>query len=565
MLTGMFLMSACMTAYAKESNADSAEALSGNYKLSDVTICEGVYAQDIDLSGMTALEAENAIQGYVSSLAGEEIVLQAGEDYTVTVTAGDFGISWGNPEILNDALRFGQKGNIVKRYKEMADLARENQIYDIVLDFDKQKIEELLMTESEMINVPAENPTMYKEGEEFVIEPGKDGREVDLAASVDLIYEYLTGEWKTKAQAIELATAVVEPAGTVEDLEQIQDVLATFTTSFSTSDASRSANVRNASNKVNGTLLFPGEEFSTLATIAPFTTQNGYYPAGSYVAGKVVDSVGGGICQVSSTLYNAVLQAELEVTDRSNHAMAVGYVKVGLDATVSEDSGIDFKFRNNTEYPIYIESYTTQKKNITISIYGVDTRAEGHDVTYYSHITSSTPPGPEIIYADPSQPLGFIEVQPSHTGYVADVYKIVTEDGVEVSREQITHSVYKMTCRSVTVGTATSDPVAYSTLEAAIASGSVDHVKAVVYQLLTPPAPEGTQEPIVDADAGVAGMEGLPGADGMNMQLPPQNLPGVEVQLPVEGQPGAQAQTGVVETPPTAQVLPPGTEQVGME
>lgn len=526
-LAGLAVMAAGSAGYAKEAEAAGRVVPPRTYVTEGQIICNGVYAQDIDLSGMTALEAENAIRGYVESFAESEITLQAGEEHAVTVTAADLGITWGNPGILDEAVSFGRKGNIVKRYKEIADLARENQVYEITFDFDRQKIEELIAAESEAINIPAQNPTMSRENGAFVISPGIEGMEVDLQASVDAVYEYLTEKWNGEADAIELAVAVTQPAGSEEELAQIKDELATFTTSFSTSDWARSANVRNACDKVNGTVLFPGEEFSTLATIAPFTVENGYYPAGSYAAGKVVESVGGGICQVSSTLYNAVLQAELEVTDRSNHAMAVSYVKVGMDATVSEDSGIDFKFRNDTDYPIYIEGYTTTDKTITLTIYGVETREESHSVTYYSDVTSSTPPGPEAIYADASQPVGFIEIQPAHTGYVADVYKIVTENGVEVSREQITHSVYKMTSRYATVGVATSDPTTYSVIQAAIATGSVDYVKSVVTQLATgtytgpipetqpETAPETVPDAVVDpsVETGASGIEAPPGVE----------------------------------------------------
>lgn len=450
------------------------------------TICEGIYAGDINLAGMSASEAENAINEYVNSFADMEITLYAGEGNEIVVTAADLGIYWENPEILTDALSYGVKGNIVDRYKQITDLNRENLVYDIIIDYDKNAIRALVNAQSESINVAAQNPTMVRENEEFIITPGVTGLELDVFTSVEEVYRFLTEEWTLETGAVvNLAVNITEPAGSEEDLAQVQDVLATFTTSYSTSDSSRSANVSNACSKVNGTLLFPGEEFSTLATIAPFTTDNGYYPAGSYMAGKVVDSVGGGICQVSTTLYNAVLLSELEVTYRTNHAMAVSYVNAGMDATVSEDSGIDFTFRNDTDYPIYIEGYTTPNKQITITIYGVETRDAGHQVSYESVIVAVTQPGPEVIYADASQPVGYIDVQPPHTGYVADVYRVITEDGVEVSREQISHDIYKMTSRSATVGIATADPATYSVMAAAIATGNVDYVRAVVYQLAT--------------------------------------------------------------------------------
>ena len=123
----------------------------------------------------------------------------------------------------------------------------------------------------------------------------------------------------------------------------------------------------NGCSLINGTTLYPGEEFSTYKTVSPFSVANGYYMAGSYVSGKVVDSLGGGICQVSTTLYNAVLLAELEVTERYNHSMIVGYVDPSADAAIAESSGKDFKFVNNTDAPIYIEGYTHDKQRVRIS------------------------------------------------------------------------------------------------------------------------------------------------------------------------------------------------------
>jgi len=512
----------------------------------DAGICNGVYAGTIDLSGMTAAEAESAVAAYIESCAEVPITLQEGENDTVTVSASELGLTWENPEIIEEAAGIGKKGNIVKRYMEMTDLSHENRVFDIEIYFDRAKIEELVTAQSELIDVAAVEPTLTREDGVFTIVPGVDGMALDIEKSVDLIEEYLAQEWDYSEARIALAVEITKPEYEEEDLAQIGDVLGSWTTSFATSDSSRSANVRNACQKVNGTVLFPGEEFSTLATIAPFTTANGYYAAGSYAGGKVVDSVGGGICQVSSTLYNAVLYSELEVTDRSNHAMMVSYVSVGMDATVSEDSGIDFKFKNNTAYPIYIEGYTTSSKKITMTIYGVETRDAGHEVSYYSDITSTTPPGPEIIYADASQPVGYIEVQPAHTGYVADVYRIVKENGVEVSREQITHSVYKMTSRSATVGIATGDPTTYNVMQMAIATGSVDYVKAVVGQLATGtyagPFPDGTT-PTTDPAAGSTEVA-APGSAETAVPGGAETAPGTEV-------PGAVQ-------PPTAENATPG-------
>ena len=140
----------------------------------------------------------------------------------------------------------------------------------------------------------------------------------------------------------------------------------------------------------------------------------------------MVDSLGGGICQVSTTLYNAVLLAELEVTERYNHSMIVGYVDPSADAAIAESSGKDFKFVNNTDAPIYIEGYTHDKQ-ITFNIYGKETRAAGHSVRYESEVLETITPPADQIYADAGQPIGYIVTESAHIGYKARLWKITME------------------------------------------------------------------------------------------------------------------------------------------
>ena len=162
--------------------------------------------------------------------------------------------------------------------------------------------------------------------------------------------------------------------------------------------------------------------------------------------------------------------------------MIVGYVKPSMDAAIAESAGKDFRFTNNTGYPIYIEGYTSNK-NITFTIYGVETRDPGHVVTYESEVLETIQPASESIVQTTSQPIGFVDVQSAHVGYKARLWKVVTENGVEVSREQINSSSYKMVPRTATVGVATNDTNAYNEMQAAIATGSIDQVKSVAAAL----------------------------------------------------------------------------------
>lgn len=159
--------------------------------------------------------------------------------------------------------------------------------------------------------------------------------------------------------------------------------------------------------------------------------------------------------------------------------MIVTYVDPSADAAIAESSGKDFKFKNNLEYPIYIEGYTTPDKKITFTIYGVESRDSNREVTYESVVLEKITPDTEVIYTDASLPLGYCVVQSAHVGYKAQLWKVVKENGVEVSREQVNSSSYMKAPRSATVGVATEDPGAYEAIMAAVATNSVDEVKAV--------------------------------------------------------------------------------------
>lgn len=478
------LMLGCMLFFGMRMDAQGAE-----------TIKNGIFAGDIDLSGMSTEEAARAVEAYVEGLKDTEITLLAAADTEVVVTAGEMGVFWANPELVTEAAEVGSRGNVIERYKLLKDLERENLVLPIEISFDLQAISDLLLERCVQYDVKAEDATLVRENGEFRVVGGRTGYALDVETSVDRVSERLMKEWDGQPCTIALDVEVEEPRGKAEDLAQVKDVLGTFTTSYSSSGPNRSANVANGCELINGTLLYPGDEFSTYECVAPFTQANGYYMAGSYMNGKVVDSLGGGICQVSTTLYNTVLLAELEVTERNNHSMIVTYVDPSADAAIAESSGKDFKFVNNLDYPVYIEG-VTQNKRITFTIYGRETRDPGREIRYESKVLEVNKPPADMLYADASKPLGYLVYDSAHVGYKAQLWKVVLENGTEVSRTQVNSSSYKMVPRSATVGTATEDPAAYEEIMAAIGTGSLDHVKNVIAILTAPP--EGNSEEIGD-------------------------------------------------------------------
>ncbi|MCI8530041.1 MAG: hypothetical protein HFH82_12975 [Lachnospiraceae bacterium] len=459
------------------------------------TIKNGIYAEQIDLSGMTAAEAQEAVQAYVDALRDTEITLLAAADKPVIVTAGELGIAWGNSELVEEALSVGIRGNVIERYKKLKDLERENLVYPIELSFDLQAIGDVLLQKCTPYDIKSVPYGLVRENGKFRVLEGQTGYALDVETSIDEVSRYLAEEWDRSPCTISLNVMVDQPKGSVEELSQVKDVLGSFTTSYTTSNFNRCANIDNGCNLINGALVYPGEEFSMHALVTPFTAANGYYMAGSYMNGQVVDSLGGGICQVSTTLYNALLLAELDITERYNHSMIVTYVEPSADAAISESSGKDFKFINNLEYPVYIEGYT-QNKHITFNIYGRETRSPNREVRYESKVLEVNHPTVKI-YADASRPLGYVgESGSAHTGYKAQLWKVVLENGKEVSRTQVNSSSYKMVPKNATVGTATDDPTAYEEIMAAIGTGDIGHVKNVLAILL--PAPEENEEDMVD-------------------------------------------------------------------
>lgn len=507
-------------------------------------ILPGIFIENISLEGKTAEEARAEVESYVSeSLGGRVISLIAIDGNKVDITPAEIGLRWSNPEIVEEAADIGQTGNVVARYKAAKDLQYQNKVFHMEFDADREQIRQILEQQCAVYNVEAKDATLSRVNGSFVINEGQTGKVIDVEASTQLICDYFNSDWnEEEGCSIELIISVDEPQGTAEELGKVKDVLGTFTTSYRTSGSARSANVANGCALINGTTLYPGDEFSTCEAITPFTSENGYYMAASYLNGQVVDSLGGGICQVSTTLYNAVLLSELEVTERHNHSMIVTYVDPSADAAIAESSGKDFRFVNNTQAPLYIEGVTTDDKHITFTIYGVETRDSGHQVRYESEVVSTTYPDTEVIYVNESLPLGSISVQSAHIGYKANLWKIVTENGREVSREQVNSSSYKVTPRTATVGVATADPNAYNQIMAAIATNSIDHVKNVAAALAAGEVPPPTEVPIDPAT-------GQPIGGGADPEAG-QPIGGAVPADPAAAQPAAPAEQAPAEVPP---------------
>ena len=437
------------------------------------TVQDGITLEGQSVGGMTRDQVQALADSILEERRSAIITIHGMDDENVTVSAGNLGMTWTNSDVADTIINYGHAANIIARYKQEKDLAVNGADFTIELDFNQDQIRTFIENNCSSWNVQAVNASMTRVNGGFQFTEGSDGITINEDESVKQIYSYLTTEWKGEDATIDLDMETTTPATTTEDLQKLTSVLGTFTTYYSTANAGRSKNISNACGMINGLTLAPGETFSMLKTITPFTEENGYEMAGSYSGDEVVESFGGGICQVSTTLYNAVIRAELKVNERYNHSMIVTYVDPSADAAIAESSGMDFKFTNNLDSTVYIEGYT-YNGSITFTIYGVETRASNRKVSFVSETLSETPSEGTKIKEDPSLAVGTVQTTAGHTGYTARLWKVVTVDGVQQSKDVFNNSTYNMTPTYVKVGTAGNVTQA---LRDAISSQDVDAIK----------------------------------------------------------------------------------------
>lgn len=343
--------------------------------------------------------------------------------------------------IENDKLIItkGKAGNAVKK-DELKTLILNNIAN---LNLEEQQVDiPIVMQEPENINIEKIHKEIYKEAkdayyqkEPFTIYPHIVG--VDFNISLEEAKALVNNSGDTIIVPLKITTpnVTVNQIGT----EAFPDLLATYTTSFSTSNTNRTTNIKLSSNKINGVVLMPGEKFSYNKVVGQRTIGKGYKSAPVYVGGKVVNDIGGGICQVSSTLYNTVLRANLEIVKRSNHRFATGYVPLSTDATVSW-GGPEFIFKNSRKYPIKIVSTVTGGK-IKVDIYGCKEEVE-YDVTIQSETLQVIPMKTEH-RTNTSLPVGTTKtVQKGHAGYKSRAYRVLKLNGKVISKQLLSTDTY---------------------------------------------------------------------------------------------------------------------------
>lgn len=480
--------------------------------INNSNIINGIKIEGIDVSGLTREEAKTKIEAVYNDKKQKDITLKY-KDFETTLSQDILETNYDIEKAVNEAITTGKNGNIITNNYNIlfALIGKKNIKIDMIINEEQTEkaIEDIQTNLPETI----EEPDYYIEENKLIITPGKEGlkistenlinkikknlqsmttneeyveipvekawpNKIDLEQIHSEIYKEVQDAYLTRdpitihpevegidfdieetkkileedKEKYEIPLKITKPSVTTIDLgsEAFPNKLSTYTTRYDGGDKNRSTNLEIACEKINDKIILPGETFSYNKTLGARTTTAGYKTAKVYENGAVVDGIGGGICQISSTLYNAVLKANLEIVERRNHQFITSYVPEGRDATVAY--GItDFKFKNSRKYAIKIKA-TASNGVATIDIYGIKEDTE-YQITFDTK-TISTIPFTTKYTDDNTLPVGIEEIkQKGANGSVTETYIIKSLNGQVVSNTLLSKDTYSAMPRIILRGT----------------------------------------------------------------------------------------------------------------
>ena len=480
--------------------------------INNANITKGVKIEGIDVSGLTREQAKEKLESIYSEKKEKDITLKY-EDFETTIAPETLETNYNIEKATNEAILVGKSGNIITNNYGIffALIGKKNIKVETTINEEqtKQAIEDIQTNLPETI----EEPDYYIENDKLIITPGKEGlkiltdkllteikeqqknintnqetieipaekawpSKVDIDKIHQDIYKKVQEAYITKdpvevhpevigidfniedakkileenKEQYEIPLQITNPQVTLSNLgsEAFPEKISAYSTRYDGGDKDRSTNLEIACKKIDEKIVLPGETFSYNKTLGARTTKAGYKTAKVYENGAVVDGIGGGICQISSTLYNAVLKANMQTVERRNHQFITSYVPEGRDATVAY--GVtDFKFKNTRKYAIKIKA-TASNGVATISIYGIKENPE-YNITFETK-TISTIPVTEKYIEDNTIAEGTEEIkQKGANGCVTETYIIKSLNGQVVSKDLLSKDTYSAMQRIILKGT----------------------------------------------------------------------------------------------------------------
>ena len=419
------------------------------------TFLEGITVNGISIGGMTMDEARTALAAAEANITALKEIQLVYDNKLYPLDISDMPITLNIDAVLNEAYPLGKTGDLAAMKADVEDIKTNGRAFTLTVSYDLTTLNTKVAAIAAQIDIPAQDAKVTGIDETthvLAIQNEVVGYVVDQNALITAITESLM---KGSNTPVNIPIIETQPTITAATLQGSFVLRASATTDFSSSTSARKYNVRKGAGLINGTVVAPGEVFSTNDTLGTRTTGNGWKMANAYESGAVVPQAGGGVCQLSTTLYNAIVKADLEVVYRRNHSMPVHYIKEGLDATINSVGNIiDFQFKNNTTSDVIVIGYTEGNK-LTFEIWGIPFATTEYDeIKLTSARVSTTEPAGEPVEME--VPVGtekadgslmvagetYVAVTPRN-GYVYQSYKNYYLAGTLVKKEKLAVSTYK--------------------------------------------------------------------------------------------------------------------------
>lgn len=402
------------------------------------TIYPGIMVDGVAVDGLRREEALALLREYAEeNLPRDGIMLITPEkQYRLPLHDIRYEVEYG--KALDEAYTKGREGNLVRRLAEIWKIRRQGLQIIAQICYDKDKTIEILHSIRQDTDRRPVNASISVKSGRINVTPHKTGYMMDVDLSLARVEESLV---ERTLNDVELCVTELTPDISTRMLDQINTRLAVFQTTFSTANEGRVHNIKTACSKIDQKVLLPGEVFSMDRELGDRTEKNGYRQAKVIVNNELVDGLGGGICQVTSTIYNSALLSGLQIVERKNHSLPLTYVDLGRDATISQGY-IDFKFKNNNGYAIVVEARITGNQ-VSVAIWGRKPQ-NGYRYRIRTKIVERVEAKGVELVTDPSlKPGERVVVREAVPGYKVEVYRdTVDADGKVIKTEQISVDRY---------------------------------------------------------------------------------------------------------------------------
>jgi len=402
------------------------------------TFYDGIYVENIDVSGMSRAEARKLIEHETARLYNKNLVLTY-YGSVWTVNPNEISFKADIDEALDRAYSLGRRGNFLKRLYDVIDLNNSRTYISTHAGYDEAKLTDILYGIKQNIDCMPKNAKVEFKGGNILLFKDEKGRLLDIESSKKTIEQAVISK---KFGKVELTVKDKYADIIYSDIENINGIISSYTTTFDSSNADRTHNIKLSCGRINNIVLKPGEVFSMNKALGSRTLENGYKEAKVIFKNEFVNGVGGGVCQVTTTLYNAVLKSRLKIIQRRNHSLPLSYVSPGQDATIAEDY-IDFRFKNNKAHSIVISSEVSGS-NVIFRILGKKDENE-YTVKLKSVIIEEYfPEGEDYIVDNTIPDLEKVQVRKAINGCKAILFReTYDKSGKLIETEKISEDVYK--------------------------------------------------------------------------------------------------------------------------